>query len=131
MKRKIINPWTWQEKLGFVHGNKISKFEKILFVAGQTASDAKGQCLFPGDMSAQIEQTIKNIEAVLDEGGMDFTNVMRLNVYVTDMQLMLQAHDHMVKLLQSRGCQHVGTLLGISALASPGALVEMEVTAAK
>jgi enamine deaminase RidA (YjgF/YER057c/UK114 family) len=100
-------------------------------MAGQTAGDDRGECLFPGDMAAQIEQTIKNIEKILDQGGMDFTNVMRLNVYTTDMGLMLQAHDHMVQLLQKRGCQHVGTLLGISALASPGALVEMEVTAAK
>jgi len=47
------------------------------------------------------------------------------------MAAMMQAHDHMTANLKQRGCQHTGCLLGVTALASPGALVEMEVTAAR
>lgn len=130
MKRDIINPWHWQEALGFVHGNKVSQPDSILFMAGQTASDENGHVLHEGDMAGQITQVIANIEKVLQEAGMNFENVVRLNVYITDMEKMLAAHDHMVQLLSSRGCKHAGTLLGVTGLAAPGAMVEMEVTAA-
>ena len=130
MKRFIINPWSWQEVLGFVHGNKVSETGEIMFLSGQTASDANGDCLHPGNMELQIEQVLDNIGTILQQGGMSFDNVMRLNIYTVDLPALLACHDQMVASLQKRGCLHAGTLLGVSALAAPGALVEMEVTAA-
>jgi enamine deaminase RidA (YjgF/YER057c/UK114 family) len=130
MKREIINPWTWQEPLGFVHGNKVTGAQSIFFLAGQTSSDEQGHCLHVGDMKGQIDRTISNIEKILTQGGMDFTQVVRLNIYTTDMKAILDNHDHMVERLRAKGCRHTGCLLGVTALASPGALIEMEVTAA-
>jgi enamine deaminase RidA (YjgF/YER057c/UK114 family) len=130
MKREIINPWTWQEPLGFVHGNKVIDAQSVLFLAGQTASDEQGHCVAVGDMKGQIDRTLANIEKILTQGGMDFTHVVRLNIYTTDMKAILESHDHMVERLRARGCRHTGCLLGVTALASPGALIEMEVTAA-
>lgn len=129
MKREIINPWQWQEALGFVHGNRVSGADSFLFLAGQTASDEEGNCVCRGNMAGQIDQVLENIGRILTEGGMDFSNVMRLNVYTPDMEAMMDSHAHMVKCLSERGCRHAGTLLGVTALALPGALVEMEVTA--
>jgi enamine deaminase RidA (YjgF/YER057c/UK114 family) len=130
LKREIINPWSWQEHLGFVHGNKVTNPSSILFLAGQTASDENGHCLCIDDMSGQIDRVLQNIGLVLKQGGMDFTHVVRLNIYTTDIGKLMASHDHMVERLRALGCRHTGTLLGISALASPGALIEMEVTAA-
>ncbi len=130
MKREIINPWTWQEALGFVHGNKVTDASSVLFLAGQTASDEQGHCVSVGDMKGQIDRTLANIDKILKQGGMDFTHVVRLNIYTTDMKAILESHDHMVERLRARGCRHTGCLLGVTALASPGALIEMEVTAA-
>lgn len=129
MKREIINPWQWQEALGFVHGNRVSGAGDILFLAGQTATDDQGNCVSQNDMAGQIDQVLDNIGRILADGGMDFSNVMRLNVYTTDMAAMMASHGHMVARLKERGCRHAGTLLGVSALAAPGAMVEMEVTA--
>ena len=129
MKRDIINPWTWQEGLGFVHANKVSEAHTHLFVAGQTAGNAEGITQCEGDMAGQIEQTLRNIATILEQAGMSYANVMRLNIYTTDLPALMASHDHMVKCLQAYGCKHAGTLLGVSALASPAALVEIEVTA--
>ena len=129
MKRDIINPWTGQEPLGFVHANKVSEASTMLFLAGQTAGDDRGHTLCVGDMAGQIAQTLKNIDTILTQSGMGWGNVMRLNIYTTDLPALLAAHDGMVELLKAYGCQHAGTLLGISGLAAPDALVEMEVTA--
>lgn len=130
LEREIVNPWSWQEALGFVHGHKVTGAASVLFLAGQTASDDDGKCLCIGDMAGQIDQVLRNIGTILRQGGMDFTHVVRLNIYTTDLPKLLASHDHMAARLAELGCRHTGTLLGISALASPGALVEMEVTAA-
>ena len=130
MERETINPWQWQEKYGFVHGNKISGATSTLYLAGQIAADSDGNCMWPGDMKKQLEQVISNIDSILHQAGMDFTNVVRLNVYTVDVTGLLNAHDHMVALLQAHGCQHAGTLVGVTALADPEALVEIEATAA-
>jgi 2-iminobutanoate/2-iminopropanoate deaminase len=80
MEREIINPWQWQEKYGFVHGNKVSGVTSTLYLAGQIAADSDGNCLYPGDMEKQLEQVIANIDSILHQADMDFTNVVRLNV---------------------------------------------------
>lgn len=131
MNRTEINPWTWQEALGFVHGNKVDNPQSVFFLAGQTASDENGNTLHHGDMEKQIDRVLENIATILEQGGMDFTHVVRLNIYTVDMGAILKAHDHMAANLKRRGCRHTGCLLGVTALASPGALVEMEVTAVR
>jgi enamine deaminase RidA (YjgF/YER057c/UK114 family) len=130
MQRDIINPWTWQEAYGFVHANRVSGSGTLLFASGQTASDQDGHTLHPGDMAAQIDVVLDNIGTILAQAGMDFSNVLRLNIYTIDLPALMAAHDHMTARLQALGCRHAGTLLGVSGLAAPGALVEMEVTAA-
>jgi enamine deaminase RidA (YjgF/YER057c/UK114 family) len=131
MQREIINPWTWQEAYGFVHANKVSGNGELLFAAGQTASDVQGHTLYAGDMAKQIDQVLANIGVILAKAGMDFSHVVRLNIFTIDLPALMAAHDHMTAALQKLGCRHAGTLLGVTGLAAPGALVEMEVTAAK
>lgn len=131
MQREIINPWSWQEAYGFVHGNKVSGSGELLFLAGQTASDENGHTLHEGDMPKQIDQVLANIGRILTDAGMDFSHVVRLNIFTVDLPALMAAHDHMTAALQKLGCRHAGTLLGVTGLAAPGALVEMEVTAAK
>jgi enamine deaminase RidA (YjgF/YER057c/UK114 family) len=130
MKREIINPWKWQEHYGFVHGNKVSDASTTLYVAGQVSVDDNGQLVSPGDMDGQLDQVIANIEQILSQADMSFADVVRLNIYTVDVPMMLASHDHMTELLKARGCRHAGTLVGVTALAMPGALVEIEVTAA-
>lgn len=130
MQRDIINPWSWQDAYGYVHANKITGEAQWLFVAGQTASDGEGHTLHKGDMAAQIDVVLENIGTILAQAGMDFSNVVRLNIYTLDLPALMAAHDHMSARLQALGCRHAGTLLGVSGLAAPDALVEMEVTAA-
>lgn len=54
MKCKIINPWTWQDQLGFVQANETSGHQRILRCAGQTSMDAQGHPVHAQDMRAQI-----------------------------------------------------------------------------
>ena len=36
MERKIVNPWQWQDKFGFVQANALTGAERLVLCAGQT-----------------------------------------------------------------------------------------------
>lgn len=56
----------------------------LLQVSGQGPQDpATGQYVHAGDVAAQTEQTLANVEAVLEAGGASFDDVLMLRVYLT------------------------------------------------
>ena len=55
--------------------------------------------------------------------------MVRLNYYTTDVDRFFEAHDAVVGRLAAAGCQPSGTLLGVSRLAFPELMVEIEATA--
>ena len=129
MQRTIVNPWSWQDKHGFVQANEISGANRILFISGQTSVDDNGNILHIGDLRSQLEQALDNVETVLRHAEMDLTNVVHMNIYATDMQALMQEHDYIKDRLIKAGCRHAGTLLGVTALAFTGLMVEIEATA--
>ena len=129
MERRTINPWTWQDAFGFVQGHEISGGQRVLFCAGQTSNDADGNPLHPGDMRAQTNQAFDNLETVLKEAGFSLADVVRLNYYTTDVDLFLQNWDVIPGRLEAAGCRPASTLLGVTRLAFPEFLIEIEATA--
>jgi enamine deaminase RidA (YjgF/YER057c/UK114 family) len=127
VERRAINPWRWQDQFGFVQANEVRGMERMLLCSGQAAVNAEGQPQHAGDMRAQVALALDNLETVLREAGFDWSNVVRLNYYTTDMDAFLQAGD----VLGSRigGHQVTSTLLGVTRLAFPELLIEIEATA--
>jgi Endoribonuclease L-PSP len=76
--RTPIDPWPWSLTIGFHQAELIQRPERILVCAGQTAMSADGIPQHVGDMAAQVELPLDNLEAVLDAAGMTLTNVVRL-----------------------------------------------------
>lgn len=128
MDRRIVNPWTWQEGFGFNHGHEVSGAERTLYLAGQVSLDDDGQLVHEGDMAAQINKSIDNIQAVLEAADMTLANVVRLNIYTTDVDALL-ANAAVLGRLAEAGCRYTSTLLGVARLAFPELLVELEATA--
>jgi enamine deaminase RidA (YjgF/YER057c/UK114 family) len=61
MDREIVNPWTWQDAFGYVQANKVQGVQRMLFCSGQTANNADGEPVHPGDMRAQITVALDNL----------------------------------------------------------------------
>jgi len=60
-------------------------FERLIFVSGQGATDpATGQLAGP-DATAQTEQCLKNVQAILQAAGSDLQHVLRCGVFLLDM----------------------------------------------
>jgi enamine deaminase RidA (YjgF/YER057c/UK114 family) len=131
MEQRKINPWKWQDQFAFSQGIEVSNASRILYCAGQASVDGSGNPVHVGDMRKQIEQAFQNLETVLRASGFELANVVRLNYYTTDVEGFLGAADIVGSRLGAAGCQPSGTLLGVTKLAFPGLMIEMEATAAK
>ena len=126
-ERRAVNPWRWQEQFGFVQANEVTGIERVLVCSGQAAISADGQPQHAGDMRAQVALALENVEAVLREAGLDWSNVVRLNHYTTDMDAFFQAADVLASRLGDY--QVASTVLGVTRLAFPELMIEMEATA--
>ena len=103
--------------------------ERTIYCSGQTSVDADGNAIHEGDIRAQLSQALDNLEAVLRESGCELSDVARLNYYTIDVDGLLAALDVLVARLHEAGCRPATTLLGVSRLALPPLLVELEATA--
>jgi enamine deaminase RidA (YjgF/YER057c/UK114 family) len=129
MQRKPINPWPWSAKLGFDQAQLIEDHQRQLVCSGQDAVDADGNPQHPGDMAAQLELAVDNLEAVLAAADMTLANVVRLNVYTTDVD---QLFKHWASLPARFGDSDGGwttSVLGVTRLAALQLLVLLEATA--
>ncbi|GIF41603.1 enamine deaminase RidA [Actinoplanes xinjiangensis] len=129
MQREAINPWPWSVELGFHQGEVVSGHTRTLYCSGQTAMDADGKPQHDGDMAAQLALSLANVEAVLGEAGMSLANVVRLNVYTTDVDALFPHYGVLAARLGAAGVAPATTMLGVNRLAVPGQMIELEATA--
>lgn len=129
IERTAVNPVTWSQELGFNQGEIVSGHTRTLYISGQTAMSAEGAPQHEGDMAAQLALAVDNLEAVLDGAGMTLANLIRLNVYTTDVDLLFPHYGILAARLGAAQIAPTTTMLGVSRLAIPGQLVELEGTA--
>jgi enamine deaminase RidA (YjgF/YER057c/UK114 family) len=129
LDKKLVNPWTWQDNFGFSQAIEISGHTRVLRCAGQTSVNENGEPQHEGDMTAQIGLALDNLETVLKAAGMTLSNVVRLNIYTTDIDAFIANWLASAERLAKADCQPASTLLGVARLAGPQLLVEIEATA--
>lgn len=83
MQKDIINPPALARPVGFSHGI-VTTGGRLLFLAGQTGSDAEGRITAPGNLVAQYEQIMRNLQAVVTAAGGAMQDITRLNIFVRD-----------------------------------------------
>ncbi|MFE7721283.1 RidA family protein [Nocardia rhizosphaerihabitans] len=129
MERTAVNPVTWSVEMGFNQGELVSGHTRTLYCSGQTAMSSEGKPEHDGDMAAQLALSIDNVEGVLKEAGMTLANLVRLNVYTTDVDLLFQHYGVLASRLGAAGVAPATTMLEVTRLAIPGQLIELEGTA--
>ncbi len=129
MERRSINPTSWLGAFNIEHGIEVTGAQRTLFLSGQTSNGADGEPLHPGDFSAQFKLAWSNLKDALAEAGMTPADVVRLNIYTTDVDAFMGAAGELVPVLAGDGCKPVSTLLGVTRLFEPTIMVELEATA--
>ena len=129
MERTAVNPVNWSVEMGFNQGEIVSGHTRTLYISGQTAMSSDGTPQHEGDMPAQVALSLDNLQAVLDGAGMALANLVRLTVYTTDVDLLLQHYGVLASRLGAAGVAPTTTMLGVTRLALPTLMVELEGTA--
>jgi enamine deaminase RidA (YjgF/YER057c/UK114 family) len=101
--------------------------KKLVVLTGQIATDAFGKVQheeYPGE---QARYVFENIRSLLQEAGGDIENLIRVVIYVTDMNYF--ADISKVRNEYLRHSKPVSTLIEVNKLAIGGCKVEIEATA--
>ena len=129
LERTAVNPVTWSLELGFNQGEVVSGQTRTLYCSGQTAMDDEGKPQHEGDIAGQLALSLDNLEAVLAEAGMSLANLVRLDVYTTDVDGLFPHYGVLAARLGAAGVAPATTMLGVTRLAVPGQMIELEGTA--
>lgn len=127
--RTPVNPWQWSLQFGYNQAERIEGAQRQLVCAGQTAVDGEGNPQHVGDMRGQLGLALDNLAAVLEAGDMGLANITRLRVYTTDVDEAMKHFDLLGMRFGPLQAAPPMTLLGVTRLALPPLLIELEATA--
>jgi 2-iminobutanoate/2-iminopropanoate deaminase len=123
MATKIIQPKSLSDPRPRYSQGILADGGKLLFIAGQTASDKDGNVVGKGDIEAQAHQVFKNIRAVLEEAGGSLDNLAMTTTYITDRKY--REGYNRVRQQYYKNNSPTSTLVIITGLAHPDYLIEI------
>jgi 2-iminobutanoate/2-iminopropanoate deaminase len=91
MSKQIINTTNAPAPIGPY--NQAIKAGTLLFVSGQVALKPGSSEFANGDINEETHQVMQNLKAILAEAGMDFRNVVKTTVFLSDMNLFSQVNE--------------------------------------
>jgi 2-iminobutanoate/2-iminopropanoate deaminase len=116
-----------QHSLGFSQGVQV---DNTLWLSGTAALDQDFNPVSPGDLGAQMKFVYQRIKESLAKYGLNFRNVVRENMYVTDMTALANALPYR-KSIYANGPFPTSTTVQVNQLLVPGLMIEIEVTACR
>lgn len=125
---KILQPANWPRPSGYSNG--VVSEGQTIFLAGQIGWEATTGRVIEG-MAAQVEQALRNIVMILHDAGAAPSDIVRLTWFVTDMPLYRSETKAIGQGYRRVMGRHFPTMsvIGVSCLVEPDALVEIEATA--
>lgn len=106
---------------------KVTGAETIVFISGQVDYDAKGSPGHPGDFAGQARATLAALKAQVEAAGGTIANIVKLNTYLIDLRHRTELAQIREEFFGKRA--PASTLVGVTALAQPGWLIEIEAIA--
>jgi len=110
-------------------GIDLSQAKRMIWVSGQIAFNEKEQFVGPGDIRAQTEQVLKNIQKALEKLGGSMNDVVQVTVFVKDISGLKDIHD--VRLRYFKEPYPTSTLVEVKGFVHPDALIEINALAIK
>jgi enamine deaminase RidA (YjgF/YER057c/UK114 family) len=124
----LLHPQSWRPALGYSNG--VAASGRMVFVAGMIGWNAEHE-FESDDFVEQAAQALRNIVAVLAEGGAGPAHLVRLTWYVTDRNEYVASQRALGGAYREIIGKHFPamTLVQVAALVEPRAKVEIEATA--
>ncbi len=124
---KRVNPPALSKPTGYTHIVEVTGPAKTIYISGQIAYDKDGTLVGAGDMKAQAEQVFKNLQIALTAAGAKFSDVVKMNSYITDMSQVQAVRD--VRARYFSETSPASTFVEVKGLVRPELLLEIEVIA--
>jgi enamine deaminase RidA (YjgF/YER057c/UK114 family) len=125
---RFINPKTLADQSGYSYVVETTGPGRTVYIAGQLGLDLDNKIVgAPGDFRAQATKAIENLQAALASVGASLSDVVKITNFLTDMShigIYREVRDQFFKMPRP-----ASTAVGISQLARPGALFEIEAIA--
>jgi enamine deaminase RidA (YjgF/YER057c/UK114 family) len=106
----------------------LTEIRKLIWVSGQLAFDERNELVGAGDVRAQTEQCMVNVERNLTALGASIDDVVQVTVFVKDMSHLQAIHE--VRLRHFSPPYPTSTLVAVSGFVHPEALIEINAVAA-
>jgi enamine deaminase RidA (YjgF/YER057c/UK114 family) len=125
--RRLDNPSDLHPAPGFSHV-AIASGGTVVHLAGQVALDQQFGLVGGDDLAEQTKAAMRNVETALRSAGATWDDVVRRTIYTlhpTEYETITAAIDEV-----TGGAEHPAqTIVGVTGLAVPGLLIEIECTA--
>lgn len=105
----------------------LTETKRMVWISGMLAFDEHDQLIGKGDMAAQAEQCLKNIQNALVQMGGTMSDIVSVTVFVKDMSDLKQIHE--VRLRYFSEPYPTSTLVKISDFVHPDGLIEINAQA--
>ena len=125
-----INPPELGRPSGFSYAFDASGKRSVHF-SGHTALDGSGKIVGPGDIAAQFEQTLHNLQATAAAAQVELTDLAKLTLFVTDVEAYKEHSAEIGAVYRRYFGSHFPamTLVGVTRLWEADALIEIEAVA--
>jgi 2-iminobutanoate/2-iminopropanoate deaminase len=124
---KRTNPPALSKPTGYTHIVEVTGPNRTIYISGQIAYDRDGKLVGGADMKAQAEQVFRNLETALTAAGAKFSDVVKMNSYITDMSKVQAVRDVRAKYFTD--IAPASTFVEVKGLVRPELLLEIEVVA--
>ena len=111
----------------FSQAIKVSGAGSFVFVSGFTSRAPDGAVVGVGDITLQTETILKNLQTVLQEAGGSLDDVVKVGVFIRDMNHFKEIHE--VRRRYFKEPYPASTMVEVSRMVSPDHLIEIEATA--
>lgn len=126
---QYINPDMLNKNPAFTNIVVVSGPVKTVYVGGQDAVDTTGTIIGKGDLKAQTEQILKNIQAALTAGGAQLEHLVKWNLYVVQGQSLREGFEAFQRIWGNRPNPPAISVMFVAGLAHPDFLAEMDAIA--
>lgn len=123
------NPDTLHHNPAFTQAISVTGAVRTVYVGGQNAVTAAGEIVGQGDLKAQVEQVLNNLQYALDAAGAKLEHVVKWNINVVQGQSVQEGFEVFQQVWGQRGQPPVITVAFVAGLAHPDYLCELEAIA--
>lgn len=127
MPRELINPPDLHPAPGFSHV-AVAQGERVIHLAGQVALDREFNVVGGDDLLEQTKAAARNVELALSAAGVGWNEVVHRTIYTTR-PTEYETITAGIEAVAGSGEHPAQTIVGVTGLAVPGLVIEIECTA--